>query len=234
MARPSDEEVPRELLETDKPLAVGGPTLSFVGSAYAIRRWDEFVLRSPIRLGEEAEAAKPPFEYQVYIVRGLGKFVVFAPRRRVADYLVQQIFDRKILPHFRKVPINIQKVIQKCETPDSEFLITSLHGRFSGAGRSLRIMSLYGDDVTDSIIFRQHHELFNFFSCGVGRRLYSGLPRLRPNEEGEITRVANDGFLSLNLIDRRRAMEFLHVLSFVLRNRCADTWVTVDDSSDQL
>jgi len=234
MARASEEEVSRDLLETPKPLVSGGPTLKFVESAYAIRRWDIFTLRSPIRLGEEAETAKPPFEYEVYIVRGLSKFVVLAPRRRVADYLIQQIFDRKIYPHFRKAPINIHKLIQKCELADSEFLVTSLHGRFSGAGRALRIMSLYGDDVTDSIIFRQHNELFNFFSCGVGRRLYSGLPRLRPHEEGEITRIANDGFLTLNLVDRRRATEFLFVLSFVLRNRCAESWVPVDDSPDQL
>ena len=234
MARPGDAEVPRDLIELPDPLASGGPTLKFIDSAYALRRWDEFLLRSPIRLAEEAETARPPFDYQVFVVRGLSKFVVLAPRRRVADYLIQQVFDRKIFPSFRRAPINVQKLIQKCETQDSEFLVTSLHGRFSGAGRAVRMMSLYGDDVTDSIVFQQHHELFNFFSCGLGRRLFSGLPRLRPNEEGEITRIANDGFLTLNLLDRRRAVEFLFVLSFILRNKCAESWVPVDESPDQL
>ncbi|GEM_PF-3370482 len=232
MARAEATDVPRDLLELSAPLARGGPTLKFVSTAYATSRWDEFVLSSPIRLADESEATVAPFEYQIFIVRGLGKFVILAQRRKVADYVIQQILDRKIFPNFRRAPINIQKLIQRCETPDAEFLITSLHGRFSAAGPSLRIMSLYGDDVTDSPVFKQHGKLFNFFACGLGRRLFEGLPRLRPNEEGEISRLANDGFLTMNLTDRRRATEFMVAINFVLRNRCVDSWVPIAEMSD--
>lgn len=232
MARAEATDVPRDLLEISRPISSSGPTLKFVESAYAITRWDEFVLTSPIRLGDEAETATAPFKYQVFLVRGLGKFVILAHRRKIADYIIQQLFDRKVFPNFRRAPINVQKLIQRCESVDSEFLITSLHGRFSAPGRALRIMSLYGDDVTDSSVFKSHGELFNFFSCGLGRRLFEGLPRLRPNEEGEITRLANDGFLTMNLTDRHRATEFMKAVNFVLSNKCVDAWVPVAEMSD--
>ncbi|MGY3582889.1 hypothetical protein ACVIGB_008046 [Bradyrhizobium sp. USDA 4341] len=234
MARPGELEVPRDLLQFPRSTVSSGPTFHFVDAAYSVRRWDSFTLESPVPLGEEAETARPPFQYPVFIVRGLSKFVILAPRRKIADYLIQHVLDRQIFPNFRRTPINIQRLIEKAESSDSEFLVTSLHGRFSGPGRTLRMMSLYGDDVTDSVVFRDHHALFNFFSCGLGRRLFDGLPRLRPNEEGEITRITNEGSLTLNLIDRRRAIEFLLVLGFVLRNKCAESWVPVAEGPDQL
>jgi hypothetical protein len=229
LATPSPVEITRDVVQLNRPMVNHGPTLAFSSSMFALRRWDEFKLYSPIALADEPDGKRAPFEYPVYIVRGHGKIIVLASRRRIVDYTMAQILDKHVFPNFRKVPVYLDKLIDFCQSVESEFLVTSLHGRYAGSSRNLRTMSLYGDDVTDSPIFSDHHHLFNFFSCGLGRRLFDGLPKLRPNEEGEIVRLSNDGFLTLNLSDRRKAIEFLRVVSFVIKNRWVESWVPVTE-----
>ena len=151
--------------------------------------------------------------------------ILLAPRRRVIDYALAQILDRRIYPNLRKVSITIDRMIEFCRQKESEFLVTSLHGRFAGPSTQLRSLSLYGDDVTQSSLYATHHELFNFHSGGLGRRLFNGLPKVKPNEEGEIARLGNDGFINLNLATRAKAMELMNVVGFVLRNRWVEDWV---------
>ena len=227
LATEATVEVPRDLIETRHPLVSNGPTLRYKGYSFNLTRWDEYELLSPIPLGEEQLDRQPPYKYQVFIVRGHGKIIVLAERKRISEYVIAAILDKRIFPNFRKVSIYIDKMIEFCQAQDSEFLVTSLVGRFSGPSRSIRTISLYGDDVTDSPVFRDHFHLFNFFSCGLGRRLYDGIPRLKPNEDGEIVRLGNDGGVTLNQTSRIRASEFIRVLSFVLRNRWVEAWVPI-------
>ena len=151
--------------------------------------------------------------------------IVLAARRRIGDYALSQVLDRRIFPNLRKISVHIEQLIEYCTRSDAQFLVTSLHGRFSGSSRNIKSMSLYGDDVTNSPIYRDNHPFFNFHSCGIGRRLFNGLPRLRPNEEGEIVRVSNDGFLNLNLSTRRHARELIRVVDFIVSNRWVEDWV---------
>lgn len=212
-------------LEQPQPLVAGGPKLIHRDNAYGLNRWNEFTLHAMVPLADEPEGERSIWHYQVFIVRGEGKLIVLAARRKIVDYVLAQILDRRIRPGLRKISVYIDQVIEHCTRPESEFLITSLHGRFSGSAKNIRSMSLYGDDVTNSPIYRDNHTYFNFHSCGIGRRLFDGLPRVRPNEEGEIARISHDGFINLNLSTRRQAHELIRVVDFIVSNRWVEDWV---------
>ena len=203
----------------------GGPSLVYRDTAFGIKQCGEYVLHSPVPLADEPDTGRGPFAYQLFIVRGRAKLIMLAPRRRMVDYALANIFDRTITPRLRKINVYIEKVIDYCAHADAQFLVTSLHGRFSGASRDVRSLSLYGDDVTSSAIFAEHRDFFNFHSCGLGRRLFDGLPRLRANEEGEIVRLSHDGFLNLNLSSRRDAQELIRVVDFVIQSGWVEDWV---------
>jgi hypothetical protein len=212
-------------IEQAKAEVAGGPLLVHKHIAFGIPRWGEYVLYSPVPLADEPDHDRPSYGYQLFVVRGHSKLIILASRRRIVDYALNQILDRRIFPSLRKISIYVEQVIEHCTRPESQFLVTSLHGRFSGSSRNVRSMSLYGDDVTNTSIYREHHDFFNFHSCGIGRRLFDGLPRLRPNEEGEIVRISHDGFLNLNLSTRREAQELIRVVDFIVQNRWVEDWV---------
>jgi len=212
-------------IEQKEPEVAGGPRLIHKQSAYGIQRWGEYVLHSTVPLAEEPDQDRSFYPYQLFVVRGHSKLIILASRRRIVDYALNYVLDRRIFPNLRKISVYIEQVIDHCTRPDAQFLVTSLHGRFSGASRNVRSMSLYGDDVTNSPIYRDHHGFFNFHSCGIGRRLFDGLPRLRPNEEGEIVRISHDGFLNLNLSTRHDAQELIRVVDFIVQNRWVEDWV---------
>lgn len=216
-------------IEQREPEVAGGPSLALCGKAYGLRHWGEYLLYSPVSLADEPEGERSRYHYQLLVVRGRAKLIILAPRRRIVDYTLQQILNRKIHPNLRKINIYVEQMIGYCTQQEAEFLVTSLHGRFSGSTRNIRSMSLYGDDVTNSPIYRDNHAYFNFHSCGIGRRLFDGLPRLRPNEEGEIVRISHDGFINLNLSNRRQAIELNQVVDFIVRNRWVNDWVPSRD-----
>lgn len=210
-------------LEMTEAEVTNGPTLRFQVSRFGLREWEEYILTSPVPLSDETEGAGR-FDYPMFIVRGFSKLVVIAARRRIVDYALAKVLDRVIFPNLRKVNVFVDQLIEHCQGADSEFLITSLHGRFSGPATHLRSISLYGDDVTQSSIYEEHHELFNFHSSGIGRRPSEKLPHFR-QEEGEIVRIANDGFINLNLTTRQRAQELTNVVAFIMAHRWVEDWV---------
>ena len=208
-----------------KPEVARGPTLRHVGQAYESKHWEEFELLSPIPLADEPEGLREGYTYQLFVVRGFAKVILLAARRKMVDYAMTQILDRQVSPNLRKVAIHVDRMIEFCRQSDSEFLVTSLHGRFAGPSTNLRSVSLYGDDVTQSSLYVEQHGLFNFHSGGLGRRLFKGLPRVSHQDDGEIVRISTDGFLNLNLNSRSRAQELTRVVSFVMANRWVDDWV---------
>jgi hypothetical protein len=212
-----------ELHEPDFP---DGPTLKHVSArTFGINRWDEFSLRCSQPLMDEVNEGTSGYRYQLFVVRGFAKMIMLAHQRRIVDYALAQIFDRRIFPNLRKASIFVDKMIERCRHPESEFLVTSLHGRFAGANTNLRSISLYGDDVTQSPVYAEHHQLFNFHSSGLGRRLFDGLPRVHSNDDREIVRISSSGALSLPLTTRTQALELLQVMSYVMVNRWVEDWV---------
>lgn len=210
--------------------ATGLPRLQHVGQNFNIKSWEDFDLITNDALADEdGSAASKPYRYRVSIVRGYSKLIVLAYRRKISDYLVANVLDRLFTPKLRRVPIMLANLIQHCTEPTSTYRITSLVGRHAGPGRQVRTMSLYGEDVTDSTIFREHGDRFNFYSCGLGRRLFDGLPRLSPHDDGEIGRIGNEGFLSADVTDAARATELLLALRFLVRQHWVESWVPVSD-----
>ena len=225
VASPSGRDIGPRDLAVSEPAFAGGPTLRLHGNAFGIRRWEEHILTSPRPLADEPESDGGAYEYRMHVIRGRARMLFLAPRRRIVDFALGQILDRRIVPNLRKVSVFVDRLIDRCSEAESPFLITSLHGRFSGPSTQIRSLSLYGDDVTESTIYGEHGNLFNFHSCGVGRRLFEGLPRLKPNEEGEIVRVSTDGFVNVNLATRAKALEVIDVIAFILKNRWVEDWV---------
>lgn len=200
------------------PAVPKGPTLTYVSHSFGIKRWDEYILQSPVALADEPEANKEVYRYQIFLVRGRDKSVLLASRRRIVDYLKSNILDHKIKPNCRRVNLPVEKIVDHCASITSEFLVTSLHGRVSGMTTDVKSISLYGDDLTSSFIYVDHHKRFNFHSAGFGRRLFAGLPKLRANEEGEIARLSYDGFTTTVLSSRQKAKEVVNLVAFVSKN----------------
>ncbi|MGB0697676.1 MAG: hypothetical protein ACPGOY_18645 [Rhodospirillaceae bacterium] len=201
------------------PIVHGGPALSFIDFDYGLKKWSKYKLVCFHPLNEEEKRNQPPpYEYDVYIIVGQRNILILSPRKRISEYTKSNILDKKIYPNIKKVNIRLDDLISHCSTNKSEFLITSLHGRFSGSSKNLRSMSLYGDNVTESSLYSENAKYFNFHSCGLGRRLFDGLPRLSANPEGEIVRIGFDGFLTLNISSRKDALELNRVIKYIVQN----------------
>lgn len=225
MASPSSRDFAAKDFELSEPTFSKGASLTLSQPrSFGVARWDEFSLTSSIPLSEGPDE-DGPYVYPVFIVRGYSKLLVLAHRRRIVDHAITHVFTNKIFPNIRKVPILIDHMIEHCAASSAEFLITSLHGKFSGPDTHLRNISMYGDDVAKSLIFSDHHDLFNFHTCGLGRRLYDGLPKTKPGEDGEIMRVASDGFVSLKLTSRSQALEIQSVIDYIMVHRWVEDWV---------
>lgn len=225
VASPAPEDFTAEKFERPIKEVAHAPTLTRVSPrVFNVNRWDEYRLKVSIPLADEPREQEE-YQYLVYVVRGFAKVILLAPRRRIVDYVIGQILDRQIYPNLRKVSIFIDPMINYCRQSEAEFLVTSLHGRFAGSATQLRSISLYGDDVTQSPLYIEHHQFFNFHSAGLGRRLVDGLPRVPTVEEREIVRISSDGFVNLNLTTRLHAREFLQVINFVMANRWVEDWV---------
>lgn len=225
MASPAPRDFSPRDFEMETPAFPKGASLALSQSrTFGMPRWDEFVLTSSIPLSEGGDESGP-FKYPLFIVRGYSKLLVLAHRRRIVDHAISQVFNNKVYPNIRKVPLLIDPMIGHCSLPSAEFLITSLHGKYSGPDTHLRSISLYGDDVAKSLVFSEHHELFNFHTCGLGRRLYDGLPKTTPGEDGEILRAASDGFVSLKLTSRSQATEIQAVIDYIMVHRWVEDWV---------
>lgn len=210
----------------EEPAIPKGATMKLKHTrVFNLARWDEYSLRSFVPLGDETAEENGPFDYLVYIVRGYSKLLVLSHRRRIVEVALAQVFSNCVYPNLRKVPILIDEMIDFCQRPEAEFLITSLHGKYSGSGTDLRSISLYGDDVSRSTLFVEHHGQFNFHTCGLGRRLFDGLPKAALPDDGEVIRIASDGFVSLKLATRAQATEIQSVVDYVMVHRWVEDWV---------
>ena len=225
LAWPSGQSLTRDAFEIRGLANRGAPNLTYRRLLYQVRSWEEFEFLSSEALAEEhrnAPSADGPYPYRVVCVRLGARVILLAERRDITDYLLDRVLARRIYPNLRKVGFRVDQVVESCRRSDSEFLITSLVGRFAGSERQLRTMTLYGDDITESAIFNEHHHLFNFTSCGIGRRLIDGLPRLSPSGEREIVRLGSEGVVSFVEVGRPRAREVTTVIDYVVQGGWID------------
>lgn len=225
--------IERDHLLCPEPHRPNGPTLTFVSQPYRLRQWDELELTSPISLeddGERTVDGPGPYIYRLYAIRGFSKVILLAERKRVVEYVINQILDRTVAPRLRKVALRLDDAVKYCESADSPYLITALLGRFAGPARQLRAIALYGDDITDTALFREHGHFFNFHLCGLGHRLKDGLPSVDTSSDREILRIGNDGFVLAHLGSRTKAREFLSAIGFIVSHQWMEDWVPVINS----
>jgi hypothetical protein len=96
-------------------------------------------------------------------------------------------------------------------------------------------MILFGEEITDSSVFRQNGGLFNFYNAGVRKRTPDRQHRNKSYDDPEIARIGNDGNISANLRDGERAVEVLVVVKYVFDNGWAwvETWSEGNDEQWQ-
>lgn len=235
LANTSKQVLSLDDLVSAEPL-LNGDSLKFVRPRPNAKQWDELSLTTRFPLGNETDySPTQTFKYKVWFIRGFSKVIVLAEWKRVADYVTQKFLRTFCMPRLRAVNVAVQSLVSHCEAEDTEFLVTALTGRHAlnapNASSNVKSISLYGDDVTNSAVYRSFGHTFNFQTCGLGRRLFDGVPRLTPNEEGEIVRIRSDGYVIANTSSVRKANEFINAMSFVLQPAWLEPWVPFSEAS---
>lgn len=226
LARPGEEKINRQELEVKSDDNAGVFSLTYKQIMPIGKSWELFDFFSSIPLPDDNQSpdAKPNHSCEVVICRSRSRMLLLTERKKIADFIIEKLLNVTLYPNFRKVPIAIDSFIEACSTTQSPYAITSMHGRFSGAERALRTIILYGEEITDSSLFREHGKKFNFYSAGVKRRLVDKLYRSQPNDDTEIIRLGNDGMVSANLRDSTRATEILTTIKYIFDNNWVDDW----------
>lgn len=222
LASPARAEIGRAAI-IDSSYSAGSASMAFDAQYSGLRNWERYRLFCDTPLADEAaDASGQPFAYSVYCSRSGSKLILLAEKKKIADFVISKMLNRTLFPNLRRVQFHIDDIILGLREPSSEYLVTSLHGRFSGATKNLRTMSLYGADITESVVYREHFNLFNFFSCGIGKRAkVSALSE----DDRELIRLGNDGSISTQTFGRYRAISIIQIVNEIIRRRWVDDWV---------
>ncbi len=203
-----------------------GFSVQFSHPMFNTKQWEEykFVCDIPIDEDDRNNPDGPPYTHTMVAVRSGAKALLLTEKKRVTDYVINRILNRRIFPNLRKVRIHIEKLIDSCQEASSPYLISTLHGSFSGTDRHISRISLYGDDITESSLFREQRHLFNFYSCGITRRS-EGDVRMQLGDDREVMLLGNDGFVSSQLTGADKARDIILLINYIMRNRWVDDWV---------
>lgn len=226
LARQGAKKITRDELTLRVKDHSGEFSMQFDKTSGLGKSWESFRFTSSTALPNDniGPNADPVHTCQVLICRSRSRMLFLTERRKFADFVIDNLLSVALFPNFRKVPIAIDQFIGVCSSKESPYAVTSMHGRFSGTERFLRTIILYGDEVTDSSLFRQQRALFNFYSAGVRKRTSERPYRNHPYDDPEIARVGNDGLLSANFRDEDRADEVLRVVKYLFDNGWAENW----------
>jgi hypothetical protein len=237
LARPGGEKVERINLEgtvrrqsneLDRQEKSDEFKLVFLKDAPRYLKWEYYDFHSSIPLPLDNIQAEPQFNSKVLICRSLSRFILLAERRKIADFVIEKFLSKSAFPNFRKVPIFVDDFVADCSSKSSTYAVTSVHGKFKGPGKALKTIILYGEEVTDSTLFRQQHDLFNFYSIGVRVR-ERDMTRHHSFNDGEIARIGNDGMVSTNLGETdHRSDEVLRVIKHIFKQGWIEEWARMD------
>lgn len=222
LASPNDEQIERRSLDGTTGLS-SKVSLRFKESFS--RYWEEYIFASDRQFVDDPASgnSRPPFHYSVYCARSGSKLIVMTEKKRLTEYLIEKVLNNSVFPNLKHVSFQIEKIITAFSDRESDYRITTLHGRISGQDRSLRTMILYGSEVTDSTVFKDSRRLFNFYICGVAER--SPDDPFFGGDEGEIARLGNDGSLSVQSFNRQRASDLNKIVNVLITNKWVDDWV---------
>lgn len=226
------EPVSWDVLHSEGGIGRAGALFTHDGTAFGLRQWHRFMLETGFPIDEEESVASPPFIYPTLCVTSGARMILLCHKKKIADWIITNVFDKNIYPNLRKVPIRIDSLIESCRSIESDYQITILHGRNAvTAEKELASISLYGEDITRSGLFIKSGHTFNFFSCGVTKRQHHQELRASLADEGGTVQLGNDGFISASVAKRTSALEVMRVVQYVMRNGWVDSWVPRDEGT---
>ncbi|OED47425.1 hypothetical protein AB838_15820 [Rhodobacteraceae bacterium (ex Bugula neritina AB1)] len=229
-----DSETPADLSIKPDQISKGDrnqihATMERDGNIFGFKHWHRYKLLTEREFFDNPERnvrIGSLLQYEVLTVMGDGKALLLAETKDIANYVIDELLRRTVFPNFRRIEIILDDLIDSCSKPDSDYLITILHGSYAGNDADLKRASFYGADLTGSKLVRENRKLFNFYTCGVERRVLDGLPTISGREgESLIARLGNDGFVSATLSNRNRALELGKLINYIASNRWLSSWV---------
>jgi len=180
--------------------------------SYRSTRWEEYELCSPIPLLPTEESnGRAEFRYKVICRRSGRRAIIASNHRKIIDAILEKFLFDVFYPRLRKVNILVHNLVDLLafgktqEIRGRRFLLTAIHARTTSYGPTLRSISLYGEDIGTSELFRREFRNVSCHSCGLG---FSG-------GGGEIIRMSWDGALSFSLPDAERAQTLEETIGFV-------------------
>ena len=170
-------------------------------------KWElyDFFSGVPLR-GEDPELVLGPFVYPVVCRRSGPRVLVMSVTRDITDAAIGHDFDQLLVnERLNRVPIAVDSLVKAISERPTKYVLSFVHARVPAFGAALRSVSFYGDDLGEASLFRDHINIFNFFTCGL-RPAVGG---------GEIVRLGSDGTVSFSNIDEDRVVEVERVLGFL-------------------
>jgi len=166
---------------------------------------------------------KGPYEYKLIFVFSGCRVIVLAQRKTIVSYVQTHILGRTIYPNLREVKINLDAFVESCAPVDSRYRVTSLYGRVATSKSDVKSISLRGNNVTDSDIYKMHGRHFNYISCGIGHNTRNHLPIIDTQDESEIVIVGNDGFIHSKIPNADKAKDLLKIIGHIVANKWIDS-----------
>jgi hypothetical protein len=180
----------------------------------------------------DAKVETPPYVYPIYYRQSSRRALILSHRRHIAEEFLKiaGIFNR--IPPLEAVFIDVQSLVALvCEKPGS-YAITYLHARTTGLGSSIRSLSLYGDDVTGSSLYREHAVSLLAHTCGL-RDVYADR-----RVTAEAIRLSADGSVSFyygqreDLSAAEKALSFIYKGGFLLEPKGVGPRIAVTTADD--
>ncbi|MEP4051551.1 MAG: hypothetical protein ABJN22_04835 [Litorimonas sp.] len=166
---------------------------------------------------------KGPYEYKLIFVFSGCRVIVLAQRKTIVSYVQSNILGTTIYPNLREVKINLDGFVESCVPVNSRYRVTSLYGRVATSKSDVKSISLRGNNVTDSDIYKTHGRYFNYISCGIGHNTRNDLPIIDTQDENEIVIVGNDGFIHSKIQNADKAKDLLKIIGHIVANKWIDS-----------
>lgn len=146
--------------------------------------WQLLSLRSPIPLTNEAETSAREFVYEYLLRSSRDHHMLVSTQSDLVESLLSICpFARNLVPP----RIEIDKLVTDLSVrPDSQIGMGAIFARVNGYGRSLRSISLYGDDIADAQLFQNMRSQLLPYRVEL-RDLITGNSLLSVGSRGELS-----------------------------------------------
>jgi hypothetical protein len=223
LASPDESPIRRQSLVSTHSTSSKAPYLQFVETFERTRFWERYAFLSDRTFEDLRVDQRPPYRFDVFCARSGSKLIVLTEKKKLTQYLIERVLNETIFPNLKHVSFQMGQIISAFQSPDSDYRITALHGKFSGPDRHLRTAIFYGTEVTASTVFQTQRHLFNFYRCGITER--SVQSPFDSADDVEIAHVGEDGSITVKSFHRQKALELNRVVNHLIINKWVDNWV---------